>query len=801
MSNKQIYELPSAAALDPDDQMLVSQGAGHLVRRASLGSIPYRSATTGSVQRTVAARLAESVSVKDFGAVGDGVTDDSAAFQAAVNAATDITVPPGRYLLLGKIDVLPHRTLCGRGRNTTILDARAPLAFEIHRNEAPHRIESSATTDWNRAAVMDMTIVMASGGLLVHGHEFIGQRLHFIGGAAGAWCIDMHAANECHLGHISGGYGGSGYDLLANGIRWYGTDDVAERNVNYGDSTIEDVSFKGKVASWIGIRLEHRSSATSGGVINNLHLSRIQTQCPTASTDAEAVAAGAVYAKVNSVGLSLHKVQRCTFNVCDFEGNATGIEASGNVSGLGGGATKYNVFNCQSFNTATPWADTNLEDGLDGSVGRNTFIGGQSSGPIQPRGDNASDTTIKAGQVDAFLPMGLWLANKNRGEPRALMRVPNAAANFSDAQLLLTSPGTDGARLDASALDDGHPAQQHPTRGLRFYLGGLNDAGIGRPIGQAQRQDARLELGNGPNAADTMGVNGPLKAVVVRDPLYLTSWTTEPAAPYDASVFYAASRSAVPSTNDWRGPGWYMRMEDKSDGGTSAKAWVPVATRAGIDRTRESNASGSLARSDFGSLILANHSSTTIDFSIPGNLLREDEAGANFLDPATGRQTRATAWIWFQRIGDARVTFTPGTGLTLVAQDGIGEMPAKGGMSLLVLKRTGASTTTAYLSHFGQLPRGAASGNSQRIADFTLASTDLDRFIQVNNAGAVNVTVNTGLLPAGVAAARCWLAREGAGAVNLIAGSGMTAKGAVTLGPQGGVETLWITSRDEFWLQ
>jgi hypothetical protein len=57
---------------------------------------------TGSVAKTVHQKFQEIVSVKDFGAVGDGTTDDSAAFQAAFNYANlqgggVVYMPPGVY--------------------------------------------------------------------------------------------------------------------------------------------------------------------------------------------------------------------------------------------------------------------------------------------------------------------------------------------------------------------------------------------------------------------------------------------------------------------------------------------------------------------------------------------------------------------------------------------------------------------------------------------------------------------------------------------------------------------------------
>jgi hypothetical protein len=62
----------------------------------------YKYSATGAVNRPINLKLAESVSVKDFGATGDGVTDDTVAIQAAIAANPYMLVfPPGTYLTTG----------------------------------------------------------------------------------------------------------------------------------------------------------------------------------------------------------------------------------------------------------------------------------------------------------------------------------------------------------------------------------------------------------------------------------------------------------------------------------------------------------------------------------------------------------------------------------------------------------------------------------------------------------------------------------------------------------------------------
>ena len=60
-------------------------------------AITYNQGGTGAQDRTLKSKLQDTVSVKDFGAVGDGVADDTAAFNEAIAAASHVYVPLGTY--------------------------------------------------------------------------------------------------------------------------------------------------------------------------------------------------------------------------------------------------------------------------------------------------------------------------------------------------------------------------------------------------------------------------------------------------------------------------------------------------------------------------------------------------------------------------------------------------------------------------------------------------------------------------------------------------------------------------------
>lgn len=61
------------------------------------------------------------VNVKDFGAVGDGVTDDTTAIQAALTAAEKVHIPAGTYLVSSQLNLKNRQFISGDGRVATTI--------------------------------------------------------------------------------------------------------------------------------------------------------------------------------------------------------------------------------------------------------------------------------------------------------------------------------------------------------------------------------------------------------------------------------------------------------------------------------------------------------------------------------------------------------------------------------------------------------------------------------------------------------------------------------------------------------
>jgi hypothetical protein len=87
------------------DSDLIATGAGK-----GAAMVGFKQSGTGAVNRTALVKLQECVSVRDFGALGDGTTDDTAAIQAAIDsrgATGHLLIPEGTYRITDTLEIKP----------------------------------------------------------------------------------------------------------------------------------------------------------------------------------------------------------------------------------------------------------------------------------------------------------------------------------------------------------------------------------------------------------------------------------------------------------------------------------------------------------------------------------------------------------------------------------------------------------------------------------------------------------------------------------------------------------------------
>jgi polygalacturonase len=70
-----------------------------LASNATITNLGYTAPFSNSVTQTVTNKLSQTVSVKDFGAVGNGTTDDTTAIQNAINTGYNVYFPKGNYFV------------------------------------------------------------------------------------------------------------------------------------------------------------------------------------------------------------------------------------------------------------------------------------------------------------------------------------------------------------------------------------------------------------------------------------------------------------------------------------------------------------------------------------------------------------------------------------------------------------------------------------------------------------------------------------------------------------------------------
>lgn len=136
--------------------------------------VGYQAAGAGTVARSVKEKLAEFVSVKDFGAKGDGVTDDTVAIQAAINSLPlnaanagiqtpegfanggAVFLPKGRYKVTATVNLKRGVRLYGEGREASQIvsfTSGTVLSYQDAGRAYPDQIVIEDMSIWQDASV------------------------------------------------------------------------------------------------------------------------------------------------------------------------------------------------------------------------------------------------------------------------------------------------------------------------------------------------------------------------------------------------------------------------------------------------------------------------------------------------------------------------------------------------------------------------------------------------------------------------------------------------------------------------
>ena len=150
---------------------------------------------TGAVQTNVEAKLAQTISVLDFGAVGNGITDDTAAIQAAIATGNSIFFPEGTYNV--NASILPQSNTTWTADNNATLKWTSVNCI-IYAFQITNWTMSGITVDGNYTAYTPINNTQTPWGVLLESstniiiQNNIFKRLFRIG-----ICVGHLSTTEC----------------------------------------------------------------------------------------------------------------------------------------------------------------------------------------------------------------------------------------------------------------------------------------------------------------------------------------------------------------------------------------------------------------------------------------------------------------------------------------------------------------------------------------------------------------------------------------------------------------------------
>ena len=215
--------------------------------------VTFLASGTGALQRTVLDKLRDAVSVKDFGAVGDGAADDTAAIQAALSSgASVVSVPNGTYIVTG-LTISAALTFAGTGVLRKASATSTPLLTISASNVIIDGIEFQGASLNAKPAtyVSGDTAILCAGSSSVSPRNGITVRNVTINGFAAFGMFVRYAQNVTVTNNRVSycGYAGITFLSVIRGI--------------INDNTIQEIDASAGAVNWYGISLTRDPSVNS----------------------------------------------------------------------------------------------------------------------------------------------------------------------------------------------------------------------------------------------------------------------------------------------------------------------------------------------------------------------------------------------------------------------------------------------------------------------------------------------------------------------------------------------------------